>query len=339
MKRVYSLSMVFALMLILIACGKTTEATWEEQYNLGVRYLSEGNYEEAIIAFTAAIEIDPKRADAYVRRGDAYIGSGETEDNLAAALTDYEAAIALDDRQGEVYLKMAKIFVLQGDTDAAVAILEQGYQKTGAEALQEKIKDIQADAVERIPGDWGTYAPTSYMDIPLDVTILSSDGVQPRGKLSHRIEVSNDGRCSYTISRRDGEATKIIFGSTGITFEAWSDNGSYMLSGMAASTPEEWQSDLSRSCPPSYMDSGWYEAAIGDDAALEYEELYHKAVNTHYGFNGGSMMYADTWCLILAAYDRSGTRVGYTVYQINNTAEIKEACSVLVDEETGEILS
>ena len=49
------------------------ELTWQEQYDLGIRYLSEGNYEEAIIAFAVAIEIDSKRAPAYVGRGDAYI--------------------------------------------------------------------------------------------------------------------------------------------------------------------------------------------------------------------------------------------------------------------------
>ena len=37
---------------------------WQEQYDLGVRYLSDGNYEDAIIAFTAAIEIDPKKPQA-----------------------------------------------------------------------------------------------------------------------------------------------------------------------------------------------------------------------------------------------------------------------------------
>ncbi len=72
-----------ALTLFLCACGEKTQApTWQEQYDLGVRYLSEGNYEEAIIAFTAAIEIDPKQADIYSALADAYI-----------ALDDYEAAI------------------------------------------------------------------------------------------------------------------------------------------------------------------------------------------------------------------------------------------------------
>ena len=31
---------------------------WQEQYDLGVQYLSKGTYEEAIIVFAAAIEIE-----------------------------------------------------------------------------------------------------------------------------------------------------------------------------------------------------------------------------------------------------------------------------------------
>ena len=39
-----------------------------------MRYLSEGNYEEAVIAFTAAIEIDPKRPESYIGLSDAHVG-------------------------------------------------------------------------------------------------------------------------------------------------------------------------------------------------------------------------------------------------------------------------
>ena len=53
--------------------------TWQEQYDLGVRYLSEGRYEEAIIAFNAAIEIDPKREDAYLAMADVYMEQGNYE--------------------------------------------------------------------------------------------------------------------------------------------------------------------------------------------------------------------------------------------------------------------
>jgi len=81
MKRIYSAFLVAFLLLALCACGQKTEEapTWQEQYDLGIRYLSEGNYEEAIIAFTAAIEIDPKNADAYIALAEVYTAQGDTD--------------------------------------------------------------------------------------------------------------------------------------------------------------------------------------------------------------------------------------------------------------------
>ena len=124
-----------ALCLLLSACGQNTEAKWQEQYDLGVRYLSEGNYEEAIIAFTAAIEIDPNRAEAYMGRGDAYIGSGETEDNLAAALADYEEAVALDETNAAAWLGLADVYIRQMDYDAAIEVLNKGYSVTDSQKM------------------------------------------------------------------------------------------------------------------------------------------------------------------------------------------------------------
>ena len=62
---------VILLLSLLVSCGQSQESRWQEQYDLGMRYLSQGNYQEAVIAFTAAIEIDPKRAEALIGRGDA----------------------------------------------------------------------------------------------------------------------------------------------------------------------------------------------------------------------------------------------------------------------------
>lgn len=116
--------------------------SWQEQYDLGVRYLSEGNYQEAILAFTAAIEIDPKRAPAYVGRGDAYVRSGETEKNLAVARTDYERAIELDETLLDAYLKLAEVYQKQGDEEAAKQILQQGFAATNSEELQNRILEL-----------------------------------------------------------------------------------------------------------------------------------------------------------------------------------------------------
>lgn len=74
---------------LLAACGEKTP-TWQEQYDLGVRYLSEGDYEEAIIAFTAAIEIDSRRADAYVSLAETYRIQGDYDKMLEILYRGYE---------------------------------------------------------------------------------------------------------------------------------------------------------------------------------------------------------------------------------------------------------
>ena len=152
MKRICSLFLTLALVLGLCACGQKAP-TWEEQYDLGVKYLSEGNYQEAIIAFTAAIEIDPKRAEAYVGRGDAYIGSGETAENLAAALADYEQAAALDETNPAAYLGMADVYIRMGEYDKALEILRQGLDKTGNdERIAEKIAEMESGTITDASG-------------------------------------------------------------------------------------------------------------------------------------------------------------------------------------------
>lgn len=104
MKRFQCLLGAIWLIFCMTACT-TNDAeagnTWQEQYDLGVRYLSEGNYEDAIIAFTAAIEIDPK--------------------------------------QPEAYLGLADVYEAQGDLESLRAILEQGFQATEDARLEERL--------------------------------------------------------------------------------------------------------------------------------------------------------------------------------------------------------
>ena len=48
-----------------------------EQLDLGAKYLSELNYEQAIAAYETAIEIDPKCEEAYLGLADVYIATGD----------------------------------------------------------------------------------------------------------------------------------------------------------------------------------------------------------------------------------------------------------------------
>lgn len=71
------------LCMLILLCSCTPAANdWQTQYDLGMRYLEEGNYEEAIMAFSAAIDIDPKRPEAYIGAADAYEKSDDLENAL-----------------------------------------------------------------------------------------------------------------------------------------------------------------------------------------------------------------------------------------------------------------
>ena len=155
MKRILSLLLALALPLALAACGG--KGGWQEQYDLGQKYLTEGNYEEAILAFTAAIEIDPKRALAYVGRGDAYVAgidldaelSGDAWDACDRAVADYLAALDLDETLDDVYYKAAEVCLALGDTEAARDILRRGYDATGDEEMLTWAEELDGNGQER----------------------------------------------------------------------------------------------------------------------------------------------------------------------------------------------
>ena len=103
---------ICAVVLIILAAvlmnGKDSK-TWKDYYVLGMQYLKEENYEEAIVAFTSAIELDSRQAVVYIGRGDAYAGLAEREEKQGDleeakelyenAADDYEQAVELGEKE------------------------------------------------------------------------------------------------------------------------------------------------------------------------------------------------------------------------------------------------
>ncbi|MGN0736078.1 MAG: tetratricopeptide repeat protein [Anaerovoracaceae bacterium] len=68
---------LIVLMLAICLCACNGSSNLDELLELGVKYLDEQNYEEAIITFEQAIEIDEKCEQAYMGLADAYFGNGD----------------------------------------------------------------------------------------------------------------------------------------------------------------------------------------------------------------------------------------------------------------------
>ena len=137
----------------------TAEKTWQDYYDLGVRYLSEGNYEEAIIAFTAALEIDPSRPEAYVGRGDAYRGKGDPGADLNAALSDYLKAVECGDAEEDTQRKIKEIYIAQGDTESAIDMLLETEDITPGSAAEQQLFDL----LDLYTGDGSTVDVAKYL--------------------------------------------------------------------------------------------------------------------------------------------------------------------------------
>ena len=105
-----------------------------QQLDLGATYLSESDYEAAIVAYETVIEIEPMNVDAYLGLADAHIGMGDLEE-------------ALD-------------------------VLQKGYDLTGDERLKEKLDELQAQLNQS--GHVGeTVFPIEEMQVEQDYIELS----------------------------------------------------------------------------------------------------------------------------------------------------------------------
>ena len=92
------LVVLFLLITMLVSAGCKKKMTLQDYLDLGDKYLLELNYEEAVVAFTKAIELEPRDPNAY--------------------------------------LKLANVYDAQEDYEKAVQILAQGYEATGDEEVK-----------------------------------------------------------------------------------------------------------------------------------------------------------------------------------------------------------
>lgn len=134
-KKLVSFSLPYAIMLLLLVGCAEKPKTFDEQYDLGVKYISEGNYEEAIIALSAAIEIEPNSAIAYLNRGNAYY----EQKMLDNAISDYTNAISLNPDTSEVYINLTQLYIEQESYDSALEICKEGLDKFPNDAKLEEL--------------------------------------------------------------------------------------------------------------------------------------------------------------------------------------------------------
>lgn len=138
--------------------------------DLGNRYLTEADYEEAALTFEKAIAIDERNLDAYVGGLEAYFGKGvqeETEDFFQRILTlldGLDSDYLMRNRNTVVELYLAADLVYRDSPERAAEVLEAGFVKTGEneEIKRSLIADYQKIAGKRTENGSYEDALTAY---------------------------------------------------------------------------------------------------------------------------------------------------------------------------------
>lgn len=133
--KIIGIALVIIISLIgFTAFNSTSSASVvKKQLKLGNKYLNEGKYEEAILAFNKIIEIDTKNIEARIGLSDAYIGTERFEE----AENILREAINIDSSRIEPYEKLIDLFKkLKKDIEQIIKLKEDALENTGDRKFQ-----------------------------------------------------------------------------------------------------------------------------------------------------------------------------------------------------------
>lgn len=280
---------LICLAVVLSACGskRPNPPTWQEQYDLGVRYLSEGNYEEAIIAFTAAIEIDPKRAEAYMGRGDAYQAqaeltedAGDTQSLREMALADYLTALELGSGNAKEKLTALQVILENGDIPPDAQLKLETLNKCFASGDLEGAKAFMRQEDYRQMSNSLSGNSLTYMDRSGSCTAVYPDNYYYYG--------------DWADGQRSGRGLWIR-----AVFEDDSDLESYTYEGMWANDLPNGEGHIVRNRDPDkiQLEPGRTTSVTTEITGTFANGLYHGIIYEVWNMNSGSVM---TWSPIPA---------------------------------------
>ena len=288
------LILIAAIFIILSMPDTVNARKVQEQLKLGAKYLSELNYEQAIVAYQAAIEIEPKCADAYLGLAEIYMELGEFA-------------------KAEIILEEAKKHIED----------EEEIKK-----IEEKKKEVEQEKKAAEPTATPTPKPTATL------TPEPTPTPTPAADLKSIQEISKASVGDYVIFgsyEQDNDKTN---GAEVIEWQVLDkkDGKVLILSkyGLDAKPyHEEWDGITWESCTlRSWLNEDFYNTAFNDEEQKYIAETYLiNEANPVYGTDGGNNTYDKVFLLSygeVMAYFDSGLNVGKLEKRTQETEYAKE---------------
>lgn len=108
--------LLFVCLFLLMSFQSSLAQSPKKVYKIGMEFYESKNYADAIEQFSEALSLKTDFVDAYVKRGESYLGLNKPED----AAADYRRALAFDPKNEELYYRTGLIYdQLNADSLAA----------------------------------------------------------------------------------------------------------------------------------------------------------------------------------------------------------------------------
>lgn len=274
MKRTISLAMSAILLLALVACGTPT-AIPNPPLVLGEKYLSDFDYEAAVLQFDQAIEIEPKNPRGYLGKADALLHL-ERQDEAVAVLATATKKVQRDQREN-----------LQATKEEMSKSLEDGY--VGLSGAYEKLgwKEIALALLKRVAQEFPTMR--KVMDEWLRLSADMNDSAYYDGSV---YQVFDEGMSWYEAKaycENLGGHLATITSQTEQDFIegmiANQDKNNYWLGGTNASQSGQWEWITGEPFEYTNWDSGQPDNANSD----HYLQIYRLSNPHAEEFYGSSL--------------------------------------------------
>ena len=199
MKRIAAFLLTALLLLSLAACGG--KGSWQEQYDLGMRYLNEGSYQEAVIAFEAAIEIDPKRPEAYLGAAEAYVGLGDyvSAAEILQRCYDETGVETAREQANDICTQWLVTDAYAYDTDQTIWMYDVETDLSQELPLAFHIPQVNLESADAEAVNREIYS-TLYPDVQKAVSVIGSYEVLECGSIAYRAAVNGDVLSLLVIS-------------------------------------------------------------------------------------------------------------------------------------------
>ena len=213
------IAIIIAIASIFIYKGAIAPKLYDKYLNTGIKYLMDGQYEEAILAFDKAIKIEPKTTEARVYQAKAYIGNEEFD----KAVEVLEEAQKIDITNEELLKEILEI-LNEIDSDIAYEFLDRFLGSVGKDNISQDIKDI-LDLAYEVPSEPivdpipGTYVNEISVKLKLDKLKVGHsyyytlDGTYPnKGSEKYRgqIEITESTTIKIIGYNKNDESTEVI---------------------------------------------------------------------------------------------------------------------------------